>query len=97
MSSELLAYLCIFLGVFVRMLIPALRKYGEAMENGDEFHWNRKYTVTAVVSLLVALATAAIGFEMFTIPETYNFTLALGSIVYGFGLDSVITEVSEWM
>ena len=97
MSPEVLAYLCILLGVLVRMLIPALRKYGEAMEEGEEFHWDNKYTVTAIVSVLVGLATAAIGFDLFTVPDTYNFSLVVGTIVYGFGLDAVITEVSEWM
>ena len=96
MSPEVLAYLLIALGVFVRMVIPALRKYGE-VEKGEEFHWNNKYTITAIVSVLIGLATSAIGFEMFTVPEVYSFDLALGAVVYGFGLDSVITEVSEWM
>ena len=97
MDPQIVAFLGILLGVLIRMLIPAMQSYRKAMEEGKEWHWNHKYTMSALISFVVGLATTAIGFGMFTIPEVYDLTLLISTIVYGFGLDVVITEVLEWL
>ena len=83
----------IFVGVLARMIIPALRKKAE---EGDKFEWKHRYTVVAVLSLLVAIFTTFTGFLAFPIPENVTpLFFFITAAVYGFGLDAIITELMK--
>lgn len=85
----------IFVGVLARMIIPALRKKAEADED-NPFEWQHKYTFIAALSLLVALITTLTGFLAFPIPENVTpLTFFIVAVVYGFGLDAIITELMK--
>ena len=93
--SEYVALFLIWVGIVVRMVVPAMRKYLDS--GSEEFNWSHRYTVTAALSLIVSLAASLIGFKMFPIPEvTAGLDFMIGAIVFGFGLEDVIVEVMEW-
>jgi hypothetical protein len=92
--SEYVALFLIWVGVIIRMVVPAMRKY---LENGEEFKWSHRYTVTAALSLIVSAAASLVGFTMFSVPDPFvGVNAYIGAIVFGFGLEDVIVEVMEW-
>ena len=93
--SEYVALFLIWVGIVVRMIVPALRKYLDS--GAEEFTWSHRYTATFGLSLIVSLAASLIGFKMFPVPEiTSGLDFQIGAIVFGFGLEDVIVEVMEW-
>lgn len=99
MDIEAIIFVGIFLGCLFRTVSPFVRKLREAANKNEKFAWNHVYTLTLVVSFIVALASSLIGFAGFRLePEstTTMLTLFAVSFVYGVGLNSVINEVAGW-
>ncbi len=89
----MLAAAGIFIGVMIRMIVPALRKWNE---DKDAFKWKQRYTIATLIALMIAFITTAIGFMAYPIPQDVStFTFLMGSIVYGFGLEAATIEGME--
>ena len=96
--TEIAILIGIFLGVCFRTAIPALRKIVEAIDNGEPFYWDHKYTWSAVLAVLVAVVTTFMGFLQFVPPtEVSPLALMLSCIVYGIGLDAIVIELRKWV
>ena len=90
---EAVALAGIFLGVLARTTMPYLRKLRE----GRTLHWDHKYTLSALYSLVVASSVAMLAFPAFQIPSDgvlYVFAVSFG---FGAGLNELINEVQAWV
>jgi len=95
LTPNVIAFLGIFLGVLFRTLAPAIRKWREAESKGETFRISKKYTGTAIASLVIAFATTMVGMQTFNVqPE--GFTLFKAAFLYGLGLNALINEVATW-
>ena len=91
---EIVALIAIFLGALTRTLLPALRKKDEL---GQAFVWNNQYTITLIVSVIIAFIAAIIAFPTFIIPATESIVaIFTGAFIFGLGLNAVINEITEW-
>jgi hypothetical protein len=90
-------FLFIFLGVLLRTLLPALRKWKETIEGGKPFVWQHKYTVTFIISLASALSIAVTLYETFIIPEGNFMSIATAAFLAGFGWNSTVDELVKWL
>ena len=95
-DPEIIALILIFVGVIFRMAIPYLRKMRDAEKNSEPFSFMYRYLIAALFALMVAVMTAFLGFQMYTIPEdTTQLAFYVGAIIHGYGMNSVIIEVME--
>jgi len=83
----------IFVGILLRTLLPAMRKWME----DEDFSWNHKYTATLVTSVIIAFVTAMFAFESFVIPEDGLTTVFIAAFTFGFGLDAGLNEMLKWV
>ena len=95
MEPELVSFIGIFLGVLFRTLAPALRKWIK-QEEDKPFEWSHKYTVTALLTILIAFLATIIGFASFKPPEEPTMTVLAQSLVHGLTLNTVLNEVEKW-
>lgn len=97
MDTLIIAFIGVFLGVFIRTVFPAIRKWYEATQDPDKvFDWNHLYTKTALFSLFVSAIATLLGWQAFAIPDTEWYMILTTSLVYGFGLNSIVVEVLAW-
>ena len=93
-DPEAIALIGIFLGVLLRTILPALRKW----KDFDDFEWSNKYTATMIISIITAVAVAIIAFPQFIIPVTSNpYTIFSAAFICGIGLNELVIEVTEWV
>ncbi len=100
MDMQFAVFMLIFIGVLLRMIIPALRKIIEQWdEAGGGFKWNHKYTATCLLSFLIAIVVAFMGLNIFDLQSDVVIDLkyATGVLVFSWGLNSLVTEVAEWV
>ena len=92
------AFFLIFVGVLIRMIVPALRKKLESDKANEAFKWSHRYTYATVFSLVVAFAATVIGFTNYVMPppDTYWLVAYCQTMAYGFFLEAVVIEVMEW-
>ena len=91
---ELVALIAIFLGALTRTLLPAIRKKGE---QDEAFVWDNKYTITLIVTIVIALVAAILTFPTYIIPATDSIVaIFTGAFIFGMGLNAVINEITEW-
>jgi len=93
-NLEIIVFAGIFFGCLFRTLAPAIKK----ARADPDFKWNHLYSVTVIVSFLVALVSALIGFAGYMIPTNLGtgFRLFVVCFVYGVGLNSTINEAASW-
>jgi len=97
--NELIVVFLIFMGAMLRLIIPALRKAAEKVRDGERtpFNWNHRYTLMVLLTTLVGGAGSLVGFLDFVVPvDSSDLVIAISSLVYGFGLDAVLTEIFAW-
>lgn len=87
----------IFLGIFIRTLLPALRKWKEATDADEEFKWNHKYTVTLIISAIISAVSALTLYESFVAPAAADPKVYIAAFFFGLGLNSGIDELAEWL
>ena len=73
MQSEIVAVLGIFAGVAIRAIAPFLKKRLEASKHGQAFKWKAEYSITIILTLVLAIPTAMFVLMQFPIPETLIF------------------------
>lgn len=96
--SEALVLLCIFIGIFLRTLLPALRKWKEASDAGLPFTWDHRYTVTLVISAIISGLSALTLYQSFVAPVTDSeVQIGIAAVFFGFGMNSSIDELSKWL
>ena len=89
--------ICMFLGVAVRTVIPALRKWADTSADGAPFTWDNRYTVTLIISLIVSVISALTIYQTFSIPESDIVNVGAAAFFAGLGLNSGIDELSKWV
>lgn len=95
--SEAIVIVCIFLGILTRTLLPALRKWKEAIDSNEPFTWNHKYTITLIVSGIFSVVTALTLYESFVAPVASDTKIFIAAFFFGLGLNSGIDELAEWV
>ena len=83
------AFFGIFLGVFLRTLLPSIDK----LRAGQK--WDNTYTATAAFALLTSLVTAVMAFPTFNLPpDTAGiFTTFIISFPFGWGLNDFYNKI----
>lgn len=97
MDNITIAFVGVFLGVFIRTVFPAVRKWYEAEQDPDKvFEWSHAYTKVALFSLFVSVIATLLGWQAFAVPDAEWYVILTTSLVYGFGLNSIVVEVLAW-
>jgi hypothetical protein len=83
------AFFSIFIGVFLRTLLPSIKK----LQAGQK--WDNTYTATAGFALLTSLVTAVMAFPTFNLPpDTAGiFTTFIISFIFGWGLNDFYNKI----
>lgn len=90
MLYEIIAGLGIFTGCVARAVVPFLKKQLAAAKEGSDFRWKRQYTITIVLSLVIAVPTALFVLASFPIPETLIFP---AGFMAGYASQDVVNKV----
>ena len=104
MNIEYIAVISIYIGILLRILVPAIRKWSElnsevssgAIDKAAGFKWSQKYTIELLISLFLAYIVTAITFPLFIIPEGSMVTVVFAGSIYGWGQTSAIDELFKW-
>ena len=99
-TQQFIVLLGIFVAVIVRTTVPALRKKMEEKAKGGVFTWDQKYTITAVITILIAVIAALQGFLNFSPPDPNivgNLGLFIAAFQYGWALNDQMNEIKAWL
>ena len=88
-------FLGFLVGVLLRTLAPAIRKWYESQ---DTFTWNHYYTKTLLVAILIAFLVTIFNYfmEAVPIPEEQEFGVLLSAVGLGALAEVSIIEVGKW-
>ena len=88
-TTVAVAFFSIFIGVFLRTLLPSIRK----LQAGQK--WDNTYTATAGFALLTSLVTAVMAFPTFNLPSDPAgiFTTFIISFIFGWGLNDFYNKI----
>jgi hypothetical protein len=80
MITEIAIASGLFLGCLARALLPFLKKQAEAGERGEVIRWEKRYTWTIVLAVVVSMVAAVLIFPTIDIPNSNVFplTFAIG-------------------
>ena len=89
---EVIAFAAMVLGVLGRTALPYLLK----MQAGEEMTWEKRYTASAIASVILATITVALVFSAFTVPEGSVSVVAGAAFVFGWALGTGTEELAKW-
>jgi len=93
MDTTTIAYIGVFVGVFLRTLLPYIRKLKEAQGKNEELGFDVKYVATAVFSFIVSFIVASLIFPSFVVPDVLDLYIFLQAFAFGWATNDVINEV----
>lgn len=96
MDIRTVIFVAIFLGVFVRTIAPYIRKRKKAERERTVFEWNSEYVITAAITIVIAFIVTAMAYPTFTLDYIDPYDAFLKAFVFGFALNSLVNEVSDW-
>jgi len=88
---EVVAYLAIFLGVLLRTILPAIKKF----EQQEHFEFEIKYVFSAIVVLITSGVTTFAIFGTFTIPEGTMFQIFVAAFLIGWGANDMFNRLMK--
>ena len=98
LTTEMMVWIFIFIGVCTRMILPFLRKRSEAVLEGEVLDFDMRYLYASVAALIIALIAASIGFMAYPIPENLSeFRFYMAAWIYGIGIDWMTIEGMKWL
>jgi len=90
METEIIVALGIFLGCFLRALLPWLKKKSEAAKAGEQVKWESRFVWTLVFNLVVALIATILILPSFPISGEYVFVFAF---TFGWSSQDIVNKL----
>ena len=93
MTPDALIYLfAIFIGCLIRAVAPFIRKFW----SGEVEGWDNYYTITFLITYLVAMISTFIVYDQNPLTFTNGGTIFTKGFVLGLGSLWVVNEVKKW-
>jgi len=93
MQTEVIAFIGLLLGIIFRTASPYLRK----IQAGEDIHWENRYLVAAVASLILCTGAALMTYPTLVIDTAAKaIAVFISAFIVGVGAESTIIEVGKW-
>jgi len=90
LSIEYVIVMGLFLGVLLRTILPALKKWSKP---GEDFVFQIRYLFTAIVVIIISGVTAFTIFPSFVIPEGTAFNIFVLAFLSGWGANDLFNTL----